>query len=48
MALSDLGSQSNQRIIEGRPRVVAALAKRFGSLDIAEEAAAEAFATAVP
>ena len=28
-------------------RVVASLAKRFGSLDIAEEAAAEAFATAV-
>ena len=28
-------------------RVVAALAKRFGSLDIAEDAAAEAFATAV-
>jgi RNA polymerase sigma-70 factor, ECF subfamily len=28
-------------------RVVAALAKRFGDLDIAEEAAAEAFATAV-
>jgi len=28
-------------------RVVAAVAKRFGSLDIAEEAAAEAFATAV-
>jgi RNA polymerase sigma-70 factor (ECF subfamily) len=28
-------------------RVVATLAKRFGSLDIAEEAAAEAFATAV-
>jgi RNA polymerase sigma-70 factor, ECF subfamily len=28
-------------------RVVAALAKRFGNLDIAEEAAAEAFATAV-
>ena len=29
-------------------RVVAVLAKRFGNLDIAEEAAAEAFATAVP
>jgi len=28
-------------------RVVASLAKRFGDLDIAEEAAAEAFATAV-
>jgi RNA polymerase sigma-70 factor (ECF subfamily) len=28
-------------------QVVAALAKRFGNLDIAEEAAAEAFATAV-
>jgi RNA polymerase sigma-70 factor (ECF subfamily) len=28
-------------------RVVAALAKRFGNLDIAEEAAAEAFAIAV-
>src|SRR5215471_8838669 len=28
-------------------RVVAALAKRFGNLDLAEEAAAEAFATAV-
>ena len=28
-------------------RVVAALARRFGDLDIAEEAAAEAFATAV-
>jgi len=28
--------------------VVAALAKRFGSLDIAEEDPAEAFATAVP
>jgi hypothetical protein len=33
-----LGSQSKQRIIEGRPRVVAALAKHFGSLDIADEA----------
>jgi RNA polymerase sigma-70 factor (ECF subfamily) len=29
------------------PRVVAALARRFGDLDIAEEATAEAFATAV-
>src|SRR5690349_9714946 len=29
------------------PRVVAALTRRFGDLDIAEEAAAEAFATAV-
>ena len=28
-------------------RVVAALARRFGNLDIAEEATAEAFATAV-
>ena len=28
-------------------RVVASLTKRFGDLDIAEEAAAEAFATAV-
>ena len=28
-------------------RVVAALTRRFGDLDIAEEAAAEAFATAV-
>ena len=28
-------------------RVVAALARRFGDLDVAEEAAAEAFATAV-
>ena len=28
-------------------RVVAVLARRFGDLDIAEEAAAEAFATAV-
>ena len=28
-------------------RVVAALARRFGDLDIAEEAAAEAFAAAV-
>ena len=28
-------------------RVVASLARRFGDLDIAEEAAAEAFATAV-
>ena len=28
-------------------RVVAALARRFGDLDLAEEAAAEAFATAV-
>ena len=28
-------------------RVVAALARRFGDLDIAEEAAADAFATAV-
>ena len=33
---------------EESARVVAALPKRFGSLDIAEEAAAEAFATAVP
>ena len=28
-------------------RVVAALTRRFGDLDVAEEAAAEAFATAV-
>jgi RNA polymerase sigma-70 factor (ECF subfamily) len=32
---------------EERARVVAALTRRFGDLDIAEEAAAEAFATAV-
>ncbi|GAA1287003.1 RNA polymerase sigma factor [Saccharothrix xinjiangensis] len=32
---------------EGWARIVAALTKRFGDLDVAEEAAAEAFATAV-
>jgi RNA polymerase sigma-70 factor (ECF subfamily) len=32
---------------EGWARVVASLARRFGDLDVAEEAAAEAFATAV-
>jgi RNA polymerase sigma-70 factor, ECF subfamily len=43
----DVREAINQAHHEEWARVVAALAKRFGNLDIAEEAAAEAFATAV-
>jgi RNA polymerase sigma-70 factor (ECF subfamily) len=44
---TDVGEAVTRAHREEWGRVVAALAKRFGDLDIAEEAAAEAFATAV-
>jgi RNA polymerase sigma-70 factor (ECF subfamily) len=44
---TDVGEAVARAHREEWGRVVAALAKRFGDLDIAEEAAAEAFATAV-
>jgi RNA polymerase sigma-70 factor, ECF subfamily len=43
----DVGEAITRAHREEWARVVAALARRFGDLDIAEEAAAEAFATAV-
>src|SRR6478672_4799635 len=43
----DVGGPVSQAYRENWARVVAALARRFGDLDLAEEAAAEAFATAV-
>ena len=45
--MTDVGAAITQAHHEEWARVVAALAKRFGDLDIAEEAAGEAFATAV-
>ncbi len=45
--MSDVREAIAQAHREEWARVVAALARRFGNLDIAEEAAAEAFATAV-
>ena len=47
MSGSDVGETVAQVYREEWARVVAALTLRFGDLDIAEEAAAEAFATAV-
>ncbi|GAA1844797.1 sigma factor-like helix-turn-helix DNA-binding protein [Asanoa iriomotensis] len=47
MSEIDVRSAITQAHQEEWARVVAALCKRFGDLDIAEEAAAEAFATAV-
>jgi RNA polymerase sigma-70 factor (ECF subfamily) len=44
---SDAGESLTRAHREEWARVVAALARRFGDLDLAEEAAAEAFATAV-
>jgi RNA polymerase sigma-70 factor (ECF subfamily) len=43
----DVGAAITKAHHEEWARVVAALPRRFGDLDIAEEAAAEAFATAV-
>jgi RNA polymerase sigma-70 factor (ECF subfamily) len=45
--LTDVGEVVTRAHHEEWARVVAALARRFGDLDIAEDAAAEAFATAV-
>jgi RNA polymerase sigma-70 factor (ECF subfamily) len=45
--VSDVGDAVTRAHHEGWARVVAALTRRFGDLDVAEEAAAEAFATAV-
>src|SRR5229473_6277302 len=45
--VSDVGAALTRAHHEEWARVVAALTRRFGDLDIAEEAAAEAFATAV-
>ncbi|MFC8453723.1 RNA polymerase sigma factor [Kitasatospora sp. NPDC057223] len=47
MSATDAGEAVARAHREEWARVVAALARRFGDLDIAEEAAAEAFATAV-
>ncbi len=47
MSLVDVREAITQTHHEEWARVVASLTKRFGDLDIAEEAAAEAFATAV-
>ena len=47
LSVSDVREAITQTHHEEWARVVAALAKRFGDLDIAEEAAAEAFATAL-
>ncbi|MEO3934559.1 RNA polymerase sigma factor [Micrococcaceae bacterium Sec7.4] len=44
---SDTGGAISRAYRENWARVVAALTRRFGDLDLAEEAAAEAFATAV-
>ena len=45
--MSDVEEAVTRAHHEKWARVVAALTRRFGDLDIAEEAAAEAFATAV-
>src|SRR5436190_6303423 len=47
MSVVDVRAAITQAHHEEWARVVAALTRRFGDLDIAEEAAAEAFATAV-
>ncbi|WRZ93982.1 RNA polymerase sigma factor [Streptomyces sp. NBC_01007] len=47
MSVTDVQEAITRAHHEEWARVVAALARRFGDLDIAEEAAAEAFATAV-
>ena len=47
VSMSDVRAATIQAHHEEWARVVAALTRRFGDLDIAEEAAAEAFATAV-
>lgn len=47
MNAPDVGGAVSQAYRENWARVVAALARRFGDLDLAEEAAAEAFTTAV-
>ncbi|WP_020578732.1 DUF6596 domain-containing protein [Actinopolymorpha alba] len=47
MSVVEVGEAITRAHHEEWARVVAALARRFGDLDIAEEAAAEAFATAV-
>ncbi|MDX6241459.1 MAG: polymerase sigma-70 factor, subfamily, partial [Kribbellaceae bacterium] len=47
MSVVDVREAITQAHREEWARVVAALTRRFGDLDIAEEAAAEAFATAV-
>ena len=47
MSLADVQEAIAQAHQEEWARVVATLTRRFGDLDIAEEAAAEAFATAV-
>lgn len=47
MSGSDVGGAINEAYRGEWGRIVAALARRFGDLDLAEEATAEAFATAV-
>ncbi|MGB6578612.1 MAG: sigma factor, partial [Streptosporangiaceae bacterium] len=47
MSVTDVREAVTQAHDEEWARVVASLTRRFGDLDIAEEAAAEAFATAV-
>ena len=47
MSAVDAGEAVSQAHRQDWARVVASLTRRFGDLDVAEEAAAEAFATAV-
>ena len=47
MSVTDVQEAISRAHREEWARMVAALTRRFGDLDIAEEAAAEAFATAV-
>ena len=47
MSVTDIREAITQAHHEEWARVVAALTRRFGDLEIAEEAAAEAFAAAV-
>ena len=47
MRVVDVREAVTRAHLEEWARVVASLARRFGDLDVAEEAAAEAFATAV-
>ena len=47
MSVADVREAVTRAHREEWARVVASLTRRFGDLDIAEEAAAEAFATAV-
>ena len=47
MTVADVTDAITRALHEEWARVVASLTRRFGDLDVAEEAAADAFATAV-